>query len=379
MKLRVRHILLAPRSAELPALLATIGFGSVAILFYLMLWHMGVRPTQLSHETIRPLLFVLLGCAAYYGAARASCHPVFNLQYLKWLATTPWRAPMALPTDPLHPVWQDGAQIAILAALSVLVCRTHPALPIIALAGGYLILLTRALLVTGQSVIAVTLIALLPITWHLWGCWWIVLSLLIVMCLLALLGVRRSWSAFPWGMDQRQILSRNDRVRLRQLGWPFDRLNAFNPSDVNKRVWVLGSVIAGWYVFTFCRCLADPEIRRPNVAAMSIATLGCLVAFARFISYCLMRAPPMSLLSRVVTGHLILPGYDRVLVAPVAIGVVSIVGSILLYDMHLDPPLSVGVMTTIVLILCFCLPPTLRHWQLTGQYRMVIFRPRSSR
>lgn len=348
---------------------------------------MGFRSDQITDEMTRPLVAILLGCAAYYGVTRAlTCHPIYNPRYLQWLAMSPWRPPVALPLDPLHPVWQDGAQMAILAMLGVLLCHTHPALPVTVLLCAYLVGVALALFQAGQRTIVAMLVAVLPVNGYLWGRWWLVLAVVVAMCLLALYGVHRSWSTFPWGVHERLTKLRANGTSTQMsvnpaqaLGWPFDRLNAYDPPrHFDRRIVLACAMLAGWYVFSFCHCLPCPELRDPAKIADTIAIMGCLAASARLLVYCLVRVPPMNLFSRVVTGNLFLPGYDRILVAPLAVGLTAVIGPSVLRPTGIYPPLMAGILTTVVLTLVFCLPPTMRTWQLTGQYRMVPVKPRLS-
>src|SRR5579872_2970049 len=54
--------------------------------------------------------------ATAYGLSRSfGFHPVFNAEYHKWLATTPWTNRLPLPAGPAHLVLQDVVVLAMLS------------------------------------------------------------------------------------------------------------------------------------------------------------------------------------------------------------------------------------------------------------------------
>ncbi|MGD1086853.1 MAG: hypothetical protein ABSA47_19120, partial [Verrucomicrobiota bacterium] len=106
-----------------PVLVAIFVF--VYVVFNAGIWLLGRTSTNL-HEAISemsefPQFFaVMIGAAA---ALHVLCrlvrfHPALNLRYASWLALSPWTAARPLPIGPIHPVWQDAAVLAILAALA---------------------------------------------------------------------------------------------------------------------------------------------------------------------------------------------------------------------------------------------------------------------
>lgn len=107
--------------------------------------------------------------------------------------------------------------------------------------------------------------------------------------------------------------------------------------------------------------------------------VGFIAGLIRLSVYSHQKGPPMSLLTRLATGTPILPGYDRIVPAPLTVCLTAIVGPVALRLLGIYPPLMAGIMAVIILTMLVCLPPTLRHWHLTGQYRMLVVKPRLSK
>ncbi len=80
--------------------------------------------------------------------------------------------------------------------------------------------------------------------------------------------------------------------------------------------------------------------------------------------------PPISLLGRIATGRLIIPGYDMALLAPLApilaAGVLPDAATAVGIPMVIGYPVAAGV----VIWLALALPPRRTDWQLTGHHRI---------
>jgi hypothetical protein len=75
--------------------------------------------------------------------------------------------------------------------------------------------------------------------------------------------------------------------------------------------------------------------------------------------------------TRLRTGRLILPRYDVILVAPLAVAAASLVLPAALWLTPLRAPAIMGVCGAALLALTLFLGPSQRTWQLTGQYQVV--------
>jgi hypothetical protein len=387
MRNRIRIFIVPPIFVFAFAALYAVTIGLTHVLIWRIASMFGRGdPTiqQLAIELSRWSLPVLAVWGALYGAYRSyAFHPVRNVSYWKWLANTPWRPSMALPLGPVHFVWQDALQMGILAILSARVSHSHPAIPLICMLLGYLAVSAVNLGSTRQFGSLAVILVVFPISWDLSASPWLMLMVLVVVYLVAIHGISRSWRLFPWNLQERLATPKRWTVPAPTIGWPFDRLNAHDPyKQFDRRSIFFGSLLsgglAGWYVFSFLYCVDHSEKLNADSTVFAIIGYGCGAALFRVLVYCRFCFPPVTLLGRIVSGRLILPGYDRVFVGPLLMAFTAIAGSMALRLAGVYPPLMAGIMTTVLLAMLIGLPPTMRNWQLTGQHRMVFTsRPRT--
>lgn len=370
MRPRVR-LLLAPG-------ILVYGFAAAYTLIacwpFVLVWLSGM-PDAFDQDMIKGLrvinVVVLIAWGVVYGLYRSiAFHPVWRAPYRNWLAVSPWRPGLPLPLGPVHLVWQDALFMAVLVALAVIVSHAHPAIPLIAVLGGYLLGMTANLIRTRQPRSVLVILAIIPLTWYVWDRPWLILLVTAVGWLIGTWGLQRSWRSLPWGLLDDPSRAKPDSA---SLGWPFDRLNAHEPrAPIRTRSVMIGALLVGWYVFSFFHCYDEPGWRKAETITMGIVMFGFVVAFVRALVYCGGRHAPLPLRARIRLGRLLLPGYDRALVAPLLTATTAIAGPVVLGAFKLYDPLTGGIMTAVLLMMGFGLPPTLRKWQLTGHFRISI-------
>jgi hypothetical protein len=361
-------------------LLAAFPFAVSLVMPYFTLWFVEAHLEGLGVAGFDQRAFVAqatpmrLGTlalwAASYGVFRVwATHPRWNLRYWTWLAASPWRATQPLPLGPVHLVGQDAVFAGILTALALTVSRADALVPLAAILGGYVVALAVSLGATRQDRETGIMLFLFPGVAFVWGHWWLLLALLALLYVIAIHGLRRSWQRFPWDLHDRLGPA---AVPTRQLGWPFDLLNAHEPpKPFSGGLVFLVALLVGLYVFTWLHCQPDPAFWDATGVAYTIGGLGSGVALVRLVVYRFRHAPPLSLWARIVLHRLVIPGYDRMLLAPLTLAATAIAGARLCLWAAVYPPLAAAVMTTLVLTLAVILPPTRRNWQLTGQHRLL--------
>src|SRR5262249_12037823 len=81
--------------------------------------------------------------------------------------------------------------------------------------------------------------------------------------------------------------------------------------------------------------------------------------------------PPISIWGRLTTGRWIIPGYDKVFVAPLlAVGLAAWMSTEIL-NRNLDPRVYVPMVTFVFLAIFLGMGPSLKAWRLTGNHRIV--------
>ncbi len=105
---------------------------------------------------------------------------------------------------------------------------------------------------------------------------------------------------------------------------------------------------------------------------LSMCLIGCGLAGVRFLVYISDGyLPPVSLGARIATGHLIIPGFDKILLAPLCIVATSLLSPIVLPALGLDIPGCFSVWIALVATALFGLGPSLNDWRLTGAHSIV--------
>src|SRR5205807_2369048 len=100
--------------------------------------------------------------------------------------------------------------------------------------------------------------------------------------------------------------------------------------------------------------VSSSELRHATLAIC--IGVGALCAFFRAFAYLARTRPPISWRGRLVKGRWIIPGYDRVWVAPLMVAAISAVLAQWLDRSGLPIPVWAGVFTTVVLTLTLVLP-----------------------
>jgi hypothetical protein len=358
-------------------------FGDEAIMFTVNAVSAWLPPPP-SDISMAMWSFVSLGAAAAAGAYRgAFFHPTFRPAYAKWLAITPWQDGEPLPMGPVRLVWQD----AVLAGVFLTCAKLNNApFGIVELAAAfvapYVIVLTLINLATPQlengeprhkaRLAAGTVAALfiLPGVVLTLGHWILTLSLLLLAYVANLHGLRAGFREFV-------ETARTQDVQLAKevTGWPYNRLAPNEDGPMfSPAASVLAALLAGWYAFVANAAFARVgEISLEESAAGGVEfamLLMVIAAFGRWVMYAVNRSAPISLFGRIFTGRWIIPGYDKVFVAPLlavtASGLVMVLGvsEVLPMTVALPASLFAGVFT-----LCAG-GPNYDEWELTGDMQL---------
>lgn len=89
--------------------------------------------------------------------------------------------------------------------------------------------------------------------------------------------------------------------------------------------------------------------------------------------------PPIGLFGRIATGRLVIPGYDKVAVAPACVLLAGVELSRLLAVAGGGVIASISIVVAVCLFLSLALGPSQADWELTGNHRLVPFGPAERR
>jgi hypothetical protein len=334
-----------------------------------------VRELLVSHlPAVRALEFkVLLVFCGGYGAVRAAGHPANLPAYRRWLQSTPWTWRKPLPLEAVEFRIPDAVLLAAWTGFTAWWLAADVLAPAVAMLGGYVLVSLTWLGKTKRGE-----------TWLIvWGlgaavvAGWdtrLLLPLaagLYVVCWRAL---RAGLADFPWGLDE---------PKSRQLPpiFPWQHLKPLHEETPQARAskhrcYLLLSLTFGWLVYCIATRREEMTIDAPQknpreIAMVLSAAVGMWFAFVRWAVYRANRSPPILLRTRIWTGRLIIPRYDVMLLAPLAVGVASLALPAALWLAKVPAPALMGVTGGALLALTLCLGPSQRVWQLTGQYQVV--------
>lgn len=385
----MRHHLTMYSRAVWPPVWAVGFFVGCYVVLDVALWLIARLATHSSSdfaipEQLKWRLAILSTGAALYALYRLwRFHPRLNGGYSAWLASTPWRWEKPLPLGPIHPVWQDAVVLGVLTAAARWHANADPWIPVAVFAITYLLMMTLLLLATRTWVAAMVSGFLWPtlILPEIRG--WPSLCAVAGLAAVIFYGHRKSLKAFPWrrvedGLEamrrsrNKSALDREIRIELgstqtagaASLGWPYQWLS---PKLTVRRVPAATrfacALLGGWW--TYCIVHAADGRFTPGIILLA-AGIGAL---SRVVRYCSGLRPPFNIRGRLVSGRLLIPGYDRVLVTPAATILAAIVGEIIVRS---SGSWNVAAGASVLTAMAFLLlsgGPSLQNWLLTGHHR----------
>jgi hypothetical protein len=322
------------------------------------------------------VLAIPAGCYAIYRLARF--HPAFNPKYAAWLRLSPWTSRRPLPLGPVHLVWQDLVVVGSLSAIAGWHVRANPALPMAAFAFAYLGAMTLVLAFTRRWSHCVILGFLWPALALPWAKGWPAVGLVAAAAAVVWHGHRQSLCAFPWPFlaqpartNETSPLDVQIRVggpgalyKSTNLGWPYRQLSPkADLGSVTVSAGLCLSLLFGWW--TYCGVVGTALPAAPEL----ILPFALIAAFVRLGIYATGVTAPFNLRGRIGSGRLLIPGFDKIFLTPIAVVILAIVGSVIIRRSGSWYPEAESATVAITWFAVFSGGPTLRNWLLTGQVR----------
>lgn len=326
-----------------------------------------------------------------WGVWRAwEVNPAFQDRYLRWLQMTPWTPDRPLPFGTVDLMPQD----ALLLLMAMVVFWMWPQSIYVPLAFllPYSIILTmlnRHLQQHVAAAAAIALFALLPLSFTWASAKWAPAVIAGATALIAHWGWRRGLQDFPWNGESRRLLPEDQRQveRATAATWPL--VHPWRDLNLTQLVsWrhtVLAAALIAWIAAVtihsmraFITISADAgmaeEVIHNNAARWAIVVTfiaGFVAAVWRLLRYISWCALPIDPAGRWSTGRLLIPGYDKVFLAPIAALATSAVLPRVLLTLSAPPSLTTFISVFAVVVAAMGIGPTLATWSLTGEYRMV--------
>jgi hypothetical protein len=92
----------------------------------------------------------------------------------------------------------------------------------------------------------------------------------------------------------------------------------------------------------------------------------------RTIHYCTGYAPPISLMGRIRTFRWIIPGYDKIFLAPFCTLLVGVLAIDSFRPPGLDDLIALPIALAIAVTVTLDTGPSMQSWRLTGQHRITV-------
>jgi hypothetical protein len=324
---------------------------------------------EMPIEFLRTRVLILCFFAGLLGFMRIKrCHPAFNSGYYNWLALTPWEFGKDLPHGSVFLTFSDGVVVAVLTLLAYFNDGYLTLTPVAACLGAYVLMTMYHLLVSKQLVYVTVFLFALPFAVYPHSNINISALAIVGFYGLAYMGQRRWLKQFPWNSvfwkyDQRKALLDN-ALACNIINWPYKMLrgDGFDKGMSLKTAFVVSSLLTWWL---HVAGWAEKEV---FAVCYFVVLLGA--AFIRLFSYLSFGLPPISIAGRIVTGRLIIPGYDKIFIAPICVALVGFFMPEILMDLGISKMLSYKISFFIFMMLAFTLPPTLKNWCFTGFHRI---------
>ena len=334
--------------------------------------HFNREMRQIAH-TPRDV-WLAIGFFAWSFWRVGSTHPFYQPPYAAWLELTPWRLGLPLPAGPIHLVPQDG----VVLGLGFLLLQHAAKLEIGWLFAAFAIPYLGVLMLACATTYAVGYAY--AIAFGLALAIWLRLpslasiAVLIALYPIAMLGVRRSLSCFPWG--SRSTASLQDYLNqlfAARAGWPYVDLA---PGKSFARMPWRDALVLPWLASAWLVALASNlELIDDRRACIGMGSVAFVLAatLGRWLLYVGEVHPPVSLLGRIATGRLLIPKYDRVWI-PFLLGwAVVLLQMRYLRLAEFTGPFALAIGLTIQ----FGMGPSLKTWALTSPHRLRLVLGRS--
>jgi hypothetical protein len=333
-------------------------------LFLTLEWRLGIPFHSFDDDGLFMRVMALI--AALYALFRVwAFHPALRPAYCNWLSLTPWTVKKPLPFGPVHLVWQDALFLSIAVGLCWPRAGIESLAVVKAFLGCYLAALCYAHVRTGQKAWAypiafglgfMILFVRTPWFFLFAGAFYVV----------ALLGLRASLAHFPWRNESWLQHLRKSMTNWKSLGWPFGRLGPVRFQELKLSDVFLTGILAGWAVFVIGSVLKLKDASAGILPFILFYGVG-----GRILIYCHGYLPPLSLLGRLSLGRLIIPGYDKVFIAPLLTVLMFVAATTLPLWSDVTHLIAVSIGVTASWWILFGMGPSLDSWRFTGNHRIV--------
>ena len=308
-----------------------------------------------SHNLGQQLIVVVHVAIGYAVYRFISTYPINGGHYDEWLRSTPWSAEQPLPLGPPRLVWQDAFALLLTEAA---IYRCFPDFP-----NGFatlIFLITHVLILVPvlsgkQRLVAAALSLGTPLILCFIPGLYGKLAGIVALAALGQIGLRRNLRDLRTHEFSAPLAAVG---RVKVFGMNFQEPQQFlrDESFVSISLWIY----ALYRFFQFGGASDDIRV----LGAFVQLILVCVIALrlGKFISAF---HPPQNIGWRLRNG-LIIPGYDKVFLAPLLIGAFVFFAPKIVCSSGLSIGVAMSLVTLATLMMNRYASPSFRDWQLTG-------------
>jgi hypothetical protein len=358
--------------------LAAVMYPLTAIPMLVSLRRFGFAPQESKHLLTFYVVCLLIAYSLYRVIA---FHPAYNPGYRRWLESTPWTWRKGLPGGPVHLTWEDAIILFAIVLPAWFAGALSFSTALTVFLAMYVAILAPTFSAAGAPMFGYAATFGLGMVVRLAFSPWGSAITACIVAIVALLGLRRSLRNFPWEESKVETLLPKTSAQMleaavragRRLGWPYDRLGpkAGDAPAISGLNQFLGSLLLGWW------CYALLSILHPVILAAimhhGFIYMVAFLALGRLMSYVAGFAPPLNVFGRIATLRLIIPGYDRVFLPPLAMLLIGRFGPGLLLQAGLPDSVAWAATLALVVYVMMSAAPSIQEWRLTGKHRLVSF------
>jgi hypothetical protein len=333
-----------------------------------------------------------------YGLGRVyAFHPCFDADYRAWLMRSPYTGGETLPSGPVHLVWKDAV---VVAALSVLGAFYGLALysSIAYMITPYALLHAAAAYEANYKNSAYLVCCCVPFLWYLNE--HEVLRWLVPVILYAAAHIQsprnlrqmveRSAQSKKWIPSETIQILREVYVTINTTGkfanrvdlpvetlaawfWPFNRLAPKSSLSVPRTDAVFMPIVLTWWFCSLMSLIPESYTFSPKASSLPWGIclgLSAYISVFRVGKYTSGCVSPISILGRIATGRLIVPGFDRVFVTPILSSAVALFATTVMAACNAPLAFLYCVPPSVGLFVNMNFGPSLQTWRLTGGHRL---------
>jgi hypothetical protein len=323
----------------------------------------------------RPGLFILRFVAFFYGFWRlSSFHPAYLPDYRAWLERSPWSYKAALPAGPISLVWEDALPLGGLTVMGAFLGPMVPYQTISLFLFGYLTALVSVTFRTGTKAFGYAIFFGIGLAIRFWPDPKVMFATLCIVYLIGMISLRIALKRFPWPLFSRPSEpGGHPESPENQCGWPFDQLKPpIKPARaLSSFDGLMIGLLTGWFLFAAESLWTDRFHQLFVVQKGFTMAIGGL-ATGRTIQYCSGYAPPISLMGRIRTFRWIIPGYDKIFLAPLCTLLVGVLAIDSFRPPGLDDLIALPIALAIAVTVTLDTGPSMQSWRLTGQHRITV-------